>query len=189
MDAFRSGKVRAHLAKIAVSQNNSDTVFAAVPGALWSDSPDRGLYKTTDRGKTWNQVLKGSNLSTGCTDIAIDPIKSEHHIRSDVGFPSQRLGVSVRRRQSYSALSQWIISVYRRRQYLGGDYARDEQRVPQETIRSPCRGTRTFEFQTSLRFCGIARIARSLSPTMAVRPGKSATKANGWCGVRSTLLT
>src|SRR5262245_54450127 len=61
------------IAKIAVSPKNGDTVFAAVPGALWSDSPDRGLYKTTDGGKTWNQVLKGQNLSTGCTDVAIDP--------------------------------------------------------------------------------------------------------------------
>ena len=61
------------VAKIAVSPNNSDTIFAAVPGALWSDSTDRGLYKTTDGGKTWNQILKGQNLSTGCTDVAIDP--------------------------------------------------------------------------------------------------------------------
>jgi len=61
------------IASIAVSPKNSDTVFAAVPGALWSDSPDRGLYKTTDGGKTWKQVLKGPNLSTGCTDVAIDP--------------------------------------------------------------------------------------------------------------------
>ena len=65
------------IGKIAVSPNNSDTVFVAVPGALWSDSPDRGLYKTTDRGKTWNQVLKGPNLSTGCTDVAIDPTNPE----------------------------------------------------------------------------------------------------------------
>src|SRR6266545_980411 len=61
------------IAKIAVSPKNSDAVFAAVAGALWGDSPDRGLYKTTDGGKTWNQVLKGPNLSTGCTDVAIDP--------------------------------------------------------------------------------------------------------------------
>jgi photosystem II stability/assembly factor-like uncharacterized protein len=61
------------IAKIAVSPKSGDTVFAAVPGALWSDSPDRGLYKTTDGGKTWQQVLKGPNLSTGCTDIAIEP--------------------------------------------------------------------------------------------------------------------
>src|SRR5215813_15229214 len=61
------------IAKIAVNPRNSNTVFVAVPGALWSDSSDRGLYKTTDGGKTWDQVLKGANLSTGCTDIAIDP--------------------------------------------------------------------------------------------------------------------
>src|SRR5437660_1401783 len=61
------------IAQIVVSPKNSDTVFAAVPGALWSDSPDRGLYKTSDGGKTWTQILKGPNLSTGCTDIAIDP--------------------------------------------------------------------------------------------------------------------
>src|SRR4030095_11459464 len=61
------------ISRVVVDPRNSDTVFAAVPGALWSDSPDRGLYKTTDGGKTWQQVLKGANLSTGCTDLTIDP--------------------------------------------------------------------------------------------------------------------
>jgi len=61
------------VAQIAVSPKNSDTAYAAVPGALWSDSTDRGLYKTSDGGKTWTQILKGPNLSTGCTSIAIDP--------------------------------------------------------------------------------------------------------------------
>lgn len=61
------------IARIAVSPTNSDEVYVAVPGALWSDSPNRGLYKTTDDGKNWKQVLKGPNLSTGCTDVAVDP--------------------------------------------------------------------------------------------------------------------
>src|SRR5437879_2212645 len=61
------------IARIAVTPGKSDTIFAAVPGPLWSDSSDRGLYKTSDGGKTWKQVLKGANLSTGCTDVAIDP--------------------------------------------------------------------------------------------------------------------
>ncbi|MEY2494709.1 MAG: hypothetical protein QOJ45_1201 [Verrucomicrobiota bacterium] len=61
------------VAKILVSPAGSDTVYAAVPGALWSDSPDRGLYKTTDGGKNWNLILKGSNLSTGASTIAMDP--------------------------------------------------------------------------------------------------------------------
>src|SRR5438309_9827071 len=56
------------IAQVVVDPRNSDTVFAAVPGALWSDSPDRGLYKTTDGGKTWQLILKGANLSNGCTD-------------------------------------------------------------------------------------------------------------------------
>jgi photosystem II stability/assembly factor-like uncharacterized protein len=61
------------VAKILVSPANSDTVYAAVPGALWSDSPDRGLYKTTDGGKNWDLILKGANLSTGASGIAMDP--------------------------------------------------------------------------------------------------------------------
>ncbi len=61
------------VAQIVVSPTSSDIVYAAVPGALWSDSPDRGLYKTTDGGKTWNLILKGANLSTGASTIAIDP--------------------------------------------------------------------------------------------------------------------
>ena len=61
------------VAKIVVSPASSDTVFAAVPGALWSDSPDRGLYKTNDGGKNWDLIVKGTNLSTGCSAIAIDP--------------------------------------------------------------------------------------------------------------------
>src|SRR5437868_8168696 len=63
--------------RVLVDPRNSDTVFAAVPGALWSDSPDRGLYKTTDGGKSWNLVLNGENLSTGCTDVKIDPINPD----------------------------------------------------------------------------------------------------------------
>src|SRR5436309_9397594 len=61
------------IAQIVVSPKNSDTVFASVPGALWSDSADRGLYRTTDGGNNWGLVLKGSNLSTGCSTVAIDP--------------------------------------------------------------------------------------------------------------------
>ncbi|CAA9264974.1 MAG: GH74 [uncultured Chthoniobacterales bacterium] len=61
------------VAFMMVSPKAGDTVFAAVPGPLWSDSEERGLFKTTDGGKTWNNVLKGPNLSTGASDIAMDP--------------------------------------------------------------------------------------------------------------------
>src|SRR5207248_6477779 len=52
---------------------NSAVVYACAPGKLWSDSPDRGLYKSTDGGKSWDLILTGPNLSTGCSTVAMDP--------------------------------------------------------------------------------------------------------------------
>jgi photosystem II stability/assembly factor-like uncharacterized protein len=62
-----------HIARILVAPKASDTVYACVPGRLWSDSADRGVYKTVDGGKSWALVLKGANLSTGCSSLAMDP--------------------------------------------------------------------------------------------------------------------
>ena len=62
-----------HITKIVVDPQAGDTVYACVPGKLWSDSADRGLYKTSDGGKTWNLILKGPNLSTGCASVSLDP--------------------------------------------------------------------------------------------------------------------
>jgi photosystem II stability/assembly factor-like uncharacterized protein len=59
--------------RILVHPTKSDVVYACVPGKLWSDSADRGLYRTSDGGKTWALVLKGPNLSTGCSGLAMDP--------------------------------------------------------------------------------------------------------------------
>jgi photosystem II stability/assembly factor-like uncharacterized protein len=61
------------ISKIVVDPRSSDTVYACVPGKLWSDSADRGLYKTSDGGKSWQLVLKGGNLSTGCASVAMQP--------------------------------------------------------------------------------------------------------------------
>ena len=65
------------ISKIVVNPKNSDVVYACVPGKLWSDSADRGLYKTRDGGKSWSLILKGSNLSTGCSGITLDPRNPE----------------------------------------------------------------------------------------------------------------
>jgi photosystem II stability/assembly factor-like uncharacterized protein len=61
------------ITRIVVDPKNSDIVYACVPGKLWSDSADRGLYRTTDGGAHWSLVLKGTNLSTGCSSVAMDP--------------------------------------------------------------------------------------------------------------------
>ena len=65
-----------HIAKIIVDPKNSDNIYVAAPGPLWSDSKHRGLYKSTDAGKTWEKILY-INEKAGCADIAIDPTNTD----------------------------------------------------------------------------------------------------------------
>jgi photosystem II stability/assembly factor-like uncharacterized protein len=60
------------ITRIAVSPKDGNTVYVCATGKLWSDSNERGVYKTTDGGKTWNKVLAGSNPSTGCGSLSMD---------------------------------------------------------------------------------------------------------------------
>src|SRR2546427_137329 len=60
------------IAKIFVDPTESNTVYVCVPGKLWSDSDERGVYKTTDGGKSWTRILKGANASTGCSMMSMD---------------------------------------------------------------------------------------------------------------------
>jgi photosystem II stability/assembly factor-like uncharacterized protein len=60
------------ISKILVDSSATNTVYVCAPGKLWSDSDERGLYKTTDGGKTWTRILKGPNLSTGCSMVSMD---------------------------------------------------------------------------------------------------------------------
>src|ERR1051325_2217003 len=60
------------IARILIDPTDTNTVFVCVPGKLWSDSDDRGVYKTTDGGKSWSTVLKGSNASTGPSMMSMD---------------------------------------------------------------------------------------------------------------------
>jgi photosystem II stability/assembly factor-like uncharacterized protein len=64
------------IAKIIIDPSNHNVIYVAVPGHLWNDSEDRGVYKTTDGGKTWNKILY-VNESTGCSGLAIDPRQPE----------------------------------------------------------------------------------------------------------------
>jgi photosystem II stability/assembly factor-like uncharacterized protein len=61
-----------HISKIAVDPRDSNVVYVAAQGPLWAPGGDRGLYKTTDGGKTWNAVLIISE-NTGVTDVVLDP--------------------------------------------------------------------------------------------------------------------
>ena len=61
-----------HLSKIIVHPENSNVVWVASQGPLWSKGGDRGVYKTTDGGKTWKRTL-GDAEWVGATDMLIDP--------------------------------------------------------------------------------------------------------------------
>lgn len=65
-------KASEQIGRIVIDPRDSNVVYAAAYGPLWSPGGDRGLYKTTDGGANWNKVLNISE-NTGISDVAIDP--------------------------------------------------------------------------------------------------------------------
>ena len=61
-----------HIGKVLVHPTNPDIVYVAAMGRLWSANAERGVYRTTDGGGHWTQVLFIDD-STGVIDLAIDP--------------------------------------------------------------------------------------------------------------------
>jgi photosystem II stability/assembly factor-like uncharacterized protein len=61
-----------HISKIRVHPTDPETVFVAAQGAAYGPSKDRGVYRSTDGGRTWTQVLF-LNDTTGPSDLAMDP--------------------------------------------------------------------------------------------------------------------
>lgn len=64
-----------HIGKVVIDPKNEETVWVAALGHLYSQDEERGLYKTTDGGKTWTRVLK-INKYTGAVDVVLDPRNS-----------------------------------------------------------------------------------------------------------------
>ncbi len=65
-----------HIGRILIDPNNSDVVYVAALGHLYSDNPERGLYKTTDGGKSWEKVLevkKKDGKYIGVVDMTMSP--------------------------------------------------------------------------------------------------------------------
>lgn len=60
------------ISRIIIDPKNSDTVYVCAPGHLWNSNEERGLFKTTDGGKSWTKMLY-IDADTGCGDVAIDP--------------------------------------------------------------------------------------------------------------------
>jgi photosystem II stability/assembly factor-like uncharacterized protein len=69
-------KTSEQIGRIVIDPRDSRVVFVAAYGPLWSAGGERGLYKTTDGGATWNKVLDISE-NTGVSDVAIDPFNPD----------------------------------------------------------------------------------------------------------------
>ena len=65
-------KASEHIAKIIVHPNNSNKIWVASQGPLWSSGGERGLYMSEDGGATWTKTL-GDDAFTGVTDLVMDP--------------------------------------------------------------------------------------------------------------------
>ncbi len=61
-----------HIGMIRIDPRDSDTVYVAAQGPLWSPGGDRGLFKTTDGGETWENILSAGEY-TGVNEVHLDP--------------------------------------------------------------------------------------------------------------------
>ncbi len=61
-----------HIHRIIIHPDDPNTVYVGAIGSPWGEHEERGIYKTTDGGKTWRRVLF-SNIRTGAADLVMDP--------------------------------------------------------------------------------------------------------------------
>src|SRR5437773_120413 len=68
------------IARIVVDPKNPEVAYVAAMGTLWKDGGERGLFKTTDAGKTWKLIMQPPSphdVHTGCGDVALDPANAQ----------------------------------------------------------------------------------------------------------------
>ncbi len=68
------------IGRIRVHPTKPEVAYVAASGPLWTDGDERGLFKTTDGGKTWKKILQAAaphDARTGCVDVILDPSNPE----------------------------------------------------------------------------------------------------------------
>src|SRR3954453_23007876 len=68
------------IARVVLDPKKTEVAYVAAMGNLWKDGGERGLFKTTDAGKTWKLILRAlppHDSHTGCGDVALDPTNSQ----------------------------------------------------------------------------------------------------------------
>jgi len=111
------------ITRICIDPKNKDRVFVGVLGALWNSGPQRGVYRTTDGGKTWQRVLY-VNEDTGCGDLAMDPSNPDVLYASMWQF----------RRKPWAFVSGGPGSAFYKSTDGGNTWAKMTQGLPDETL-------------------------------------------------------
>ena len=86
-----------HIAKILVDPRDGNTCYACATGQLCDDNDERGVYKTSDGGKTWRKVLAGANASTRLRHDGDEQAGAEDDLCRHVGLPPPGLDLPFRR--------------------------------------------------------------------------------------------
>ena len=61
------------ISAVRVHPSNPDLVYVAAQGDRWKGTAERGIYRSSDGGRTWTQVLRGANATSGASDLSMDP--------------------------------------------------------------------------------------------------------------------
>ena len=104
------------ISRVRIHPTNPDTVYVASFGKYGAPSEERGVFKSTDGGKSWRKTLYRDD-KTGAVDISIDRRKPERDVRRPVGGVSGRISDVIRRPR------QRTVQVDRRRRHMDGDHA------------------------------------------------------------------
>ena len=70
--ARRGLEATRQISQVLVHPTNPDLVYVAAQGDRWKGTSERGIYRSTDGGATWKQLLKGANPTSGASDLSMD---------------------------------------------------------------------------------------------------------------------
>ena len=189
LDARGPARFGAHFARSSSTRATPTPSTPACRASSGATRADRGLYKTTDGGKSWQLVLKGANLSTGCGSIAMEPGNPDVLFAGLWDFRRKgwtfRSGGDGPKAPSGSGL----YPQRRRRRDLDRAHARQGTRGcrPSPTAASRWPSRRAIRRPSTPSSSRPTR--RSSSRTTAAPPGSGATRASGWSGGRSISPT
>ena len=108
---------------LAVDPRDPNRVFAAVLGHPYGPNEERGLFRSTDGGQTWQKVIY-KDENTGASDVEIDPSNPDVDLRFDVGSARRPVGG----RQRGQRNRRRIVQVHRWRKHLASSHQRPAKR-------------------------------------------------------------